>query len=117
MAEIGLKHTSKKVGNEKCGSITILLQTVTRKILSFQLVYTRTEWFFPVEFLDSFCLSYNPKHWSNEDKTIRSLKKVFNPYFYQVRKELGLLNDQKVRILCGALKGHSTDKVTIKLKR
>ena len=44
------------------------------------------------------------------------MEKVVGPCFYQVRKELGLPNDQKALIRWDVLKGQSTDKVTKKVK-
>ena len=70
-----------------------------------------------VEFPNVFCSSYNPKHWSNEYETINLLKSVVDPYFCQVREELGLQNDQKALILWDAFKAQSTDKVTKELER
>ena len=70
-----------------------------------------------VELPNEFCLSYNPKHWSNEDETINLLESVVDPYFCQVREELGLQNDQKTLILWDTFKAQSTDKVTKELER
>ena len=69
-----------------------------------------------VEFPSGFCLSYNPKHWSNEDETINLLESVVDPYFCQVREELGLQNDQKTLIPWNAFKAQSTYKVTKELE-
>ena len=54
----------KKGGNDQRGISVTLSQTIIRKILAFQLIYTRkTKWSLPlVEFADGFCLSYNLKH-------------------------------------------------------
>ena len=40
------------------------------------------------EFRNVFCLSCNPKHWSNEYKTINLIESVVDPYFFQVTEEL-----------------------------
>ena len=72
MAETRSKHVSRKDGNDKrCITVT-LSETITGKILPFQLIYTgKTARLLPsVEFSNGFCLSYNPKHWSNEYETI-----------------------------------------------
>ena len=118
MAETGSKHVSRKGGNDKCGITVTLSETITGKILPFQLIYTgKTAHSLPsVEFPNGFCLSYNPKHWSKEDETINLLENVVDPYFCQVREELGLQNDQKALILCDAFKAQSTDKVTKELE-
>ena len=119
MAETGSKHVSRKGGNEKRSITVTLPETITGKILPFQLIYTgKTARSLPsVEFPNGFCLSYNPKHWSNEYETINLLESVVDPYFCQVREELGLQNDQKALILRDAFKAQSTDKVTKELER
>ena len=119
MAETGSKHVSRKGGNDKRGITVTLSETITGKILPFQLIYTgkTARSVLSVEFPNGFCLSYNPKHWSNEDETINLLESVVDPYFCQVREELGLQNDQKALILWDAFKAQSTDKVTKELKR
>ena len=119
MAETGSKHVSRKGGSDKHGMTVTMSETITGKILSFQLIYTgKTARSLPsVEFPNGFCLSYNPKHWSNEYETINLLNSVVDPYFCQVREELGLQNDQKALILWDAFKVQSTDKVTKELER
>ena len=114
MAEIGSKHVSRKDGIDKRGVTVSFSETITGKILSFELIYTgKSALSLPsVEFPNGFCLSYNPKHWSNEYETINLLESVVDPYFCQVREELGLQNDQKALILWDAFKAQSTDKVT-----
>ena len=83
--------------------------------------YCLFNWFTPeklhahfhhIEFPSGFCLSYNPKHWSKECETINLLESVVDPYFSQVREELGLQTDQKVLILEDVFRAYSTDKVT-----
>ena len=119
MAETGSKYVSRKSGNNKRGITVILSETITGKIFPFQLIYTgKTARSLPsVEFPNVFCLSYNPKHWSNENETINLLKSVVDPYICQVRQELGLQNDQKALILWDEFKVQSTDKVTKELER
>ena len=96
MAETGSKHVSRKGGNDKCGITITLSETITGKISPFQLICSvKTARSLPsVEFLNGFCLSYNPKHWSSEYETINLLESVVDP-----REELGLQNDQKALIL------------------
>ena len=119
MAETGSKHILRKSRNNERGITGTLSETNTGKILPFQLIYTgKTASSLPsVEFPNGFCLSYNPKHWSNEDETINLLESVVDPCFCQVRKELGLENVQKTLIFWDAFKAQLTDKVTKELKR
>ena len=72
MAETRSKHVSRKDGNDKrCITVT-LSETITGKILPFQLIYTgkTARSLLSVEFSNGFCLSYNPKYWRNEYETI-----------------------------------------------
>ena len=119
MAETGSKHVSRKCRNDKRGITVTLSETITGKILPFQLIFIgKTARSLPsVEFPNGFCLSYNPKHWSNEYETINLLESVVDPYFCQVREELGLQNDQKALIIWDTFKAQSTDKVTKELER
>ena len=119
MAETGSKHVSRKGGNDKRGITVTLPETITGKILPFQLIYTgKTARSLPsVEFPNGFCLSYNPKNWSNEDEMIELLESVVDQSLYQVREELGLQNNQKGLILWDSFKAQSTDKVTKELER
>ena len=119
MAETGSKHVSRKCRNDKRGITVTLSETITGKILPFQLIFIgKTARSLPsVEFPNGFCLSYNPKHWSNEHETINLLESVLDPYFCQVREELRLQNDQKALILWDAFQAQSTDKVTKELER
>ena len=75
MAETGSKHASRIGRSDKRGITVTLSETITGKILPFQLIYTgKTARSLPsVEFPRRFCLSYNPKHWSNEYETINLL--------------------------------------------
>ena len=97
MAETGSKHVSRKGRNDKRGITVTLSETITGKIFPSQLIYTgKTARSLPsVEFPNGFCLSYNPKHWSNEYETTNLLESVVTPYFCQVGEKLGLKNDQK----------------------
>ena len=89
MAETGSKHVSRKGGNDKRGITVTLSETITGKILPFQLIYTgKTARSLPyVKIPYRFCLSYNPKHRSNEYETISLLESVVDPYFCQVREK------------------------------
>ena len=68
MVETGSKHVSRKDRIDKRGVTVSFSETITGKILSFELIYTgKSVLSLPsVEFPNGFCLSYNPKHWSNE---------------------------------------------------
>ena len=42
------------------------------------------------KFPDGFCLTQNPKHWSNKKETLKLINKVINPYVVRKRAELQL---------------------------
>ena len=42
------------------------------------------------QFPKGFCLSQNPKHWSNEQETLKLIDGVINPYLVRKRAELKL---------------------------
>ena len=83
MAETESKHVSRKGRNDKRGITATFSETITGKILPFQLIYTKkTACSLPsVEFPNGFCVSYNPRHWSNEGETINLLESIVDPYF------------------------------------
>lgn len=37
-----------------------------------------------------FCVTQNPKHWSNEEETLKLINEVIVPYVFQKRAELNL---------------------------
>ena len=108
IAETGTKHVPRKGGSNKRGIMVTLPQTLDGEILPFQLIYKgKTIRSLPaVEFPAGFCLSSNPKHWSNEEETIRILVEVIEPYLCKVKEELDLPIEQKSLIL-GMLSEHS----------
>ena len=63
-------------------------------------------------FPKGFCLSQNPKHYSNETESIDS---VISPYVVSKRKELGLPPSQKAVLIWDVFRGQKTEKVSSKL--
>ena len=70
-----------------------------------------------LNFPADFCLSSNPKHWSNEEETIRLLVEVIRPYLCKVNEELGLPIEQKSLRLWDAFRAQSANKVLQELER
>ena len=66
-------------------------------------------------FPKSFCVSQNPKHYSNEAETIGLIDSVINPYVVKKRKELGLPRSQKALLIWDVFRGQKTQKVCSKL--
>ena len=83
-------------------------------VLPFQIIYKgKTPRLLPnVDFPDGFCLSYNEKHWSNENETIRLIEKVLVPYIKKVREAKSLPSNQKSLLIWDAFKAQSTTKVS-----
>ena len=55
-----------------------------------------------------FCLTQNPKHYSNEKETLKLIDSVINPYLVQTRQQLKLL-------IWDVLRGQKTERVLSKL--
>lgn len=56
-----------------------------------------------------FLVSQNPKHWSNEDKTIKLIDSIITPYIIKKREELKLPTSQKALVIWDVYKGQVTD--------
>ena len=64
-----------------------------------------------VQFPSSFSLSFNPKHYSNEEESIKVLKDIVIPYVAKEREKLGLNEGQAVLLIMDVFKGQMTDPV------
>lgn len=67
------------------------------------------------QFPKGFCLSQNPKHWSNEEETLKLINEVINPYLVRKRAELKLDKTQKALVVWDVFKGQMTEVVKQKL--
>ena len=67
------------------------------------------------QFPKGFCLSQNPKHWSNEQETLKLIDGVINPYLVRKRAELKLAETQKAVVVWDVFKGQMTEAVKQKL--
>ena len=90
MVTKGEKHISRAGATDKRAITITLCETLDGQILPFQLIYTgKTQRSLPsVKFPCGFFLSYNPKHWSNEDETLRLIEEVLVLYVEKVKKEV-----------------------------
>ena len=66
-------------------------------------------------FPKEFCLSQNPKRWSNEYETLKLIDEVINPYVVRKRVELKLAETQKALVVWDVFKGQMTEAVKEKL--
>ena len=98
MAEQGTAHIPDRGADDKCAIIVTVIQSLSGKMLHFQIIYTgKTERCLPkiLTGKENFLFSYNEKHWSNEVETLSLLDKIIAPYIENVKKELQVPNDQK----------------------
>ena len=59
----------------------------------------------------SFSLSANPKHYSNEQESIKVLEEIIIPYVKKERERLGMEKDQAALLIMDVFKGQMTSPV------
>ena len=64
-----------------------------------------------VQFPSSFSFSFNPKHSSNEEESIKVLNDIITPYVAKEREKLGLNEVQATLLIMNVFKGQMTDPV------
>ena len=64
-----------------------------------------------VNFPKSFLLSANPKHYSNEQESIKALEKFIISYVKKEREQLGMKKDQVALLIMDVFKGQMTSPV------
>ena len=69
-----------------------------------------------VKFPETFSLSANPKHYSNETEAIKHLNEIIIPYFEAERKKLGLHENYPALVIMDIFRGQTTDAYFDKLK-
>ena len=62
-------------------------------------------------FPENFCLSANPKHFSNTEESLKYLDEVIISYVVKERPESKLLNDQKALMLMDVFTGQMIPQV------
>ena len=62
-------------------------------------------------FPKGFCLSFNPKHFSNTNESIKFLKEIITPYVEKQREVLKCQVDQKARVIMDVFTGQMTAEV------
>ena len=98
-----------------------------KRCITLNFVVTLANNFLPMQVIDSgktkaslprgfsfpagFCLTQNPKHWSNKEETLKLINEVINPYVVKQHKELKLPSDQKALLIWDVFRGQMTDKV------
>ena len=87
--------------------------TLSGIFLPMQLIYGgKTNQSIPrYNFPENFCLSANPKHFSNTEESLKYLDEVIIPYVLKERSESKLLNDQKAVMIMDVFTGQMTPQV------
>ena len=67
------------------------------------------------KFPAGFSISQNPKHWSNEQETLKLIDEVIQPYIIKKRAELKVSETQKALVIWDVFKGQMTETVKQKL--
>ena len=80
--------------------------------LPMQPIYGKTSQSLPrYRFPKGFCLSFNPKHFSNTNESIKFLKEIITPYVVTQRELLKCQVDQKALVIMDVFTGQMTAEV------
>ena len=114
MAKKGDKSIPIKGLTDKRNITLTFVVSFTGEFLPMQIIYGgKTNRSQPrrIEFPKGFNVTQNPRHWSNEEETIKFIKHIINPRVISIRKELGLPEDQSALLIWDVFKGQCTVKV------
>ena len=113
MAPKGSKTVPIKGSTEKRMITVTFTITLDGHFLPVQLIYGgKTSKSLPrVNFPKSFSLSANPKHYSNEQESIKVLEEIIIPYVKKERERLGMEKDQAALLIMDVFKGQMTSPV------
>ena len=113
MAAKGSKNALIKGSTDKRMISATFTITLDGNFLPMQLIYGgKTKKCLPrVQFRSSFSLSFNPKHYSNEEEPIKVLNNIVIPYVAKERKKLGLNEGQAALLIIDVFKEQMTDPV------
>ena len=119
MAQHGSNSVAVKGLTDKRNITLTLLITLAGEFLPIQIIYSgKTQKSQPrgFSFPSGFIVSQNPKHWSNEQETLRLIEEIINPYLIKKRAELELPTAQKALVIWDVFRGQVTEKVLEKLQ-
>ena len=113
MAAKGSKNVPIKGSTDKRMIRATFTITLDRHFLPMQLIYaSKTKKCLPrAHFPSSFSLSLNPKHYSNEEESVKVLNDIVIPYVVTEREKLGLNEVQAALLIMDVFKGQMTDTV------
>ena len=111
MAAKGSKNAPIKGSTDKRMITATFTITLDGNFLPMQLIYGRKTCLPRVQFRSSFSLSFNPKHYSNDEEPIKVLNNIVIPYIVKERKKLGLNEGQAALLIIDVFKEQMTDPV------
>ena len=117
MATRGTKSVPIKGLTDKRNITLTFTITLNGEFLPLQVIYSGKTNARGFVFPKTFCISHNPKHWSNEKETLNLLNEVVNPYVHVVKTRAALRLDpgQKALMIWDVFKGQMTDVVKSRL--
>ena len=91
------------------GCITLnFVITLANDFLPMQIIYSgKTKASLPrgFSFPPGFCFTQNPKHWSNEEETLKLINEIIAPYIFKKRAELKFSEEQKALLIWDVFRG------------
>ena len=113
MTRKGSKTALVKGSTEKRMITATFTITLDGHFLPAQLIYGgKTSKSLPrFNFPKSFSLSVNPKHYSNEQESIKVLEEIIIPYVKKEREQLGMEKDQAALLIMDVFKGQMASPV------
>ena len=113
MATKGLKSVPTKGSTDRRMITATFTITLDGHFLPVQLIYGgKPKKCLPrVQSPSTFYLSFNPKHCSNEEESIKVLNDIVIPYVAKEREKLGLNKGQAVLLIMDVFKGQMTDPI------
>ena len=118
MARKGSTAIPIKGVTDKCAITLNFVVTLANDFLPMQVMYSgKTKASQPRDFKvpSGFCVTQNPKHWSNEIESLKLIDEIISPYVTKKREELKLLTDHKALLVWDVFRGQMTDKVKERL--
>ena len=119
LAPKGVKNVLIARSTDKRTITSTFSITIDGQFLPMQIIYgEKTSKSIPrVSFPDGFLVSANPKHYSNEEESLKMMEHIIIPYVQQQRNTLKLDAEYPAMLLMDVFKGQMTDPVKEILKR
>ena len=118
MAEKNSKSVPIKGLTDKRNMTLTFVISLAGEFLPMQLIYQgKTKASLPRNFAfpKAFCLTQNPKHYSNEEETPKLIDSIINSYLVQPRQQLKLPPTQKAILIWDVFRGQKTERGLSKL--